>query len=63
MRFGERIRDSRLAKGWRLRNLAEQVGVSHTHLARVQSEHLNYGDYASDDLVRQLADALDGSED
>lgn len=63
MRFGERLRELRRAKGWRLRDLAEQVGVSHTHLSRVENERLNYGAYASDDLIHRLAKALDGSED
>lgn len=63
MRFGERIRQLRRAKGWRLRDLAEKVGVSHTHLSRVENERLNYGDYASDALIHRLAESLGGSED
>ena len=63
MRFGERVRALRLVKGWRLRDLAERVGVGHTHLSRVENEHLNYGVYPSDDLIDRIADALEADED
>jgi transcriptional regulator with XRE-family HTH domain len=63
VRFGDRIRDLRQGKGWRLRDLAEMVGASHIYLSRVENERLNYGDYASDDLLHRLAEALDTSED
>ena len=63
MRFGDRVRELRLAKGWRLRDLAAKVGVGFTHLSRVENERLNYGDYPSDALIHRLADALDADED
>jgi len=63
MRFGERVRQLRQAKGWRLRDLAERVGVGHTHLSRVENERLNYGEYPSDDMIRRIAAALEGDED
>jgi transcriptional regulator with XRE-family HTH domain len=63
MRFGERVRALRLEKDWRLRDLAERVGVGHTHLSRVENEHLNYGVYPTDDLIHRLAIALDADED
>ena len=63
MRFGDRVRELRLAKGWRLRDLAAKVGVGFTHLSRVVNERLNYGDYPSDSLIHRLADALDADED
>ena len=63
MRFGDRVRELRLAKGWRLRDLAAKVGVGFTHLSRVENERLNYGDYPSDSLIHRLADALDADED
>ncbi len=44
MTFGDRIRELRKQKEWRLRDLAEKVGVGVTHLSRVENEHLNYGD-------------------
>lgn len=63
MRFGERVRALRKAKGWRLRDLAERVNVGHTHLSRVENEHLNYGEYPTDDLIHRIALALEIDED
>jgi transcriptional regulator with XRE-family HTH domain len=63
MRFGDRVRDSRLKKGWTLRDLAKKVGVGFTYLSRVENERLNYGDYPSDALIHRLADALDADEE
>ena len=62
MRFGERIRELRLKKGWRLRVLAERVGVGHTHLSRIETERLNYGEYPSVSMIHRLAEALDVDE-
>ena len=63
MTFGDRIRELRKQKEWRLRDLAERVGVGITHLSRVENEHLNYGDYPSDALIHRLADALEANEE
>jgi len=63
MRFGERIRELRLKKGWRLRDLAERVGVGHTHLSRIENKRLNYGEYPSVSVIHRLAEALDADED
>ncbi len=63
MTFGDRIRELRKQKEWRLRDLAEKVGVGVTHLSRVENEHLNYGDYPSDSLIHRLAEALDADEE
>ena len=63
MCFGERIQELRLQKGWRLRDLAERVGVGQTHLSRIENERLNYGEYPSTPLIHRLAGALDVCED
>lgn len=63
MRFGDRVRDIRLKKGWTLRELATKVGVGFTYLSRVENERLNYGDYPSDALIHRLADALEADEE
>src|ERR1039457_3358999 len=63
MMFGKRVRQLRLAKGWRLRDLAGKVDVGFTYLSRVENERLNFGDYPSDALIHRLADALDADED
>lgn len=63
MSFGERVRELRHAKGFTLREMAEQVGVGFTYLSRVENGRLNYGDYPSNALIHRLADALDGDEE
>ena len=63
MTFGERVRELRNAKGWSLRDLAEQVGVGFTYLSRVENGRLNYGDYPSNALIHRLADSLDADEE
>jgi transcriptional regulator with XRE-family HTH domain len=63
MRFGNRVRELRKAKGLSLRGLAGKVGVGFTYLSRVENEKLEYGDYPSDQLICKLAKALDGDAD
>ncbi len=63
MRFGERVRELRKAKGWSLRDLASKVKVGFTYLSRVENEKLEYGDYPSDPLICKLAKALDADAD
>ena len=63
MRFGERVRELRRKKGWRLRDLAERVGVGHTHLSRIENERLNYGEFPTTPLIHRLAQALDTDVD
>src|ERR1035438_2967203 len=48
---GDRVRELRQKKGWRLRDLAAKVGFGFTYLSRVGSERLNFGDYPSDALT------------
>ena len=63
MRFGERLRELRRAKGFTLRDLAGKVGVGFTYLSRAENERLQYGDYPSDALIGKLAKALDADAD
>ncbi len=63
MRFGERLRELRKAKGFTLRDLAARVGVGHTYLSKAENERLEYGDYPSNALICKLAKALDGDVD
>src|SRR6516162_4738125 len=63
MRFGERLRQLRKAKGFTLRGLAAKVGVGFTYLSKAENERLEYGDYPSDALICKLAKALDADAD
>jgi transcriptional regulator with XRE-family HTH domain len=63
MRFGNRVRELRKAKGLSLRGLAAKVGVGFTYLSRAENEKLQYGDYPSSQLICRLAKALDADAD
>jgi transcriptional regulator with XRE-family HTH domain len=63
MRFGDRIRAIRTAKGFSQRALGERVGVSFTYISKVENGKLYFGDYPSEDLIRRLATALDTDEE
>ena len=63
MRFGERLRELRRAKGFTLRDLAAKVGVGFTYLSRAENERLQYGDYPSNALIDKLAKALEADAD
>ncbi len=63
MRFGDRIRDFRTAKGFSQRALGEQVGVSFTYISKVENGKLDFGDFPSEDLIRRLAAALGADEE
>lgn len=63
MRFGNRLRQLRQAKGYTLRDLAARVGVGFTYLSRAENEKLQYGDYPSNALIEKLAKALDADPD
>jgi transcriptional regulator with XRE-family HTH domain len=46
-----------------LRDLAPKVGVGFTYLSKVETGHLDFGDYPSETLIRKLAKALDADLD
>lgn len=63
MRFGDRVRELRTARGYSQRALGERVGVSFTYISKVENGKLDFGDYPSEDLIRRLAAALDADEE
>jgi len=56
-RFGDIIRDKRLAKGFSLRKFAEMVKVSPTYISHVEQGKVQYAPAA--DCVRRMAEASD----
>jgi transcriptional regulator with XRE-family HTH domain len=54
--FGEYMRRLRRARKWSLHALADQSGISYTHLSRLENDST----LPSADSVVRLADALDG---
>jgi transcriptional regulator with XRE-family HTH domain len=63
MRFGERLRELRKAKGFTLRDVAARVGVGHWYLSKAENERLDYGDYPSNALIAKLAKVLEADAD
>lgn len=57
MRFGERVRELRKAKGLSQRALGVKVGVSFTYVSKIENEKLDFGDYPSEELIGKLAKA------
>jgi HTH-type transcriptional regulator, competence development regulator len=62
-RFGDRIRHLRKAKGLGQRAFAENVGISHTYVSKIENEKLDFGDYPSEELICKIAAALEADED
>src|SRR5690606_3338016 len=62
MRFGERIRELRLAKNLTQRDLGEKVGVEFSYVSKIENEKLDFGDVPSERLIQKLADALETDE-
>jgi transcriptional regulator with XRE-family HTH domain len=63
MRFGEKVRALRTAKGLSLRALGQRLGVSYAYISKVENGKLAFGDYPSEDLIRRLAAALGADEE
>ena len=63
MRFGERLRALRRARGLSLRGLGRRLGVSYAYICKVENGKLAFGDYPSAGLIRKLALELDADED
>src|SRR5271154_4773429 len=62
-RFGQRVRQLRVAKGLSLRDLAPKVGVGFTYLSKVENGRLDFGDYPGEAFIRKLAKTLDTDAD
>ena len=61
--FGERLRDLRKAKSLSQRALAEIVGINFTYLSKIENEKLDFAQFPSEDLIRKLANSLNGDVD
>jgi transcriptional regulator with XRE-family HTH domain len=59
VRFGEKIRSLRVAKGLSQRRLVQRVGMSFAYVSKIESAELDFGDYPSEEMVRRLVTALD----
>jgi transcriptional regulator with XRE-family HTH domain len=63
MRFRQRVRALRTAKGLSLRALGQRVGVSFAYISKVENSKCDYADYPSANLICRLAVALDADEE
>lgn len=63
MKFGTRLRELRKGKNLGQRALAGLVGVSFTYVSKIENEHLDFGDYPSEELILKLAGALEADAD
>jgi HTH-type transcriptional regulator, competence development regulator len=63
MRFGQKIRQLRQAKGLGQRALAQQVGSNFTYISKIETGKLDYSSYPSEAMIHKLAEALDADED
>jgi transcriptional regulator with XRE-family HTH domain len=63
MRFGERVRQLRLAKNLTLRDLAARVQVGYSYLSRCETGTLAFADFPGEALILKLAAALDADAD
>jgi len=63
MRFGKRVRELRKANGLTLRDLSQRVGVGFTYLSKIETNTLEAGHKASEQLIHKLAIELGGDED
>jgi transcriptional regulator with XRE-family HTH domain len=63
MKFGEKVRSLRQAKGLSQRALAPQLGIDFTYLSKIENERLACGDYPSEGLICKIARVLDADED
>jgi transcriptional regulator with XRE-family HTH domain len=63
MRFGKRVRELRKANGLTLRDLSQRVGVGFTYLSKIETNKLEAGHKASEQLIHRLAIELGGDED
>lgn len=63
MRFGQRVKELRTAKGLTLRALASKVGCGFTYLCKIEREKLDFAEYPSTPLIVKLAAALEADED
>jgi transcriptional regulator with XRE-family HTH domain len=63
MRFGTKVRATRLLRGMTQLELAKRMSVSVSYISKVENERLHFGDYPSEKFIHKLADELQTDED
>jgi HTH-type transcriptional regulator, competence development regulator len=63
MKFGTKVRTTRLTRGMTQQELAKRMSVSVSYISKVENERLHFGDYPSEKFIHKLADELETDED
>lgn len=63
MKFGTKVRDTRIQRGMTQQELAKRMKVSVSYISKVENERLHFGDYPSEKFIHKLADELEADED
>lgn len=63
MKFGQRVRELRMASSMTQLELAERMCVSMSYISKVERGRLQSGDYPSEKFIHKLAGELKADED
>jgi len=63
MKFGNRLRQIRAAKGLSQRELAAKVGINFTYLSKIENDRLDFSKSPSETTICKLARALETDEE
>lgn len=63
MKFGNRLRQIRAAKGLSQRELAAKVGINFTYLSKIENDRLDFSQSPSEATICKLAQALEIDEE
>ncbi len=63
MKFGQRVRELRMASSMTQLELAERLSVSMSYISKVERGRLQSGDYPSEKFIHKLAHELEADED
>lgn len=63
MKFGTKVRATRIRRGMTQQELAKRMRVSVSYISKVENERLHFGDYPSERFIHRLADELETDED
>lgn len=63
MKFGTKVRATRMQRGMTQQELAKRMSVSVSYIGKVENERLHFGDYPSEKFILRLALELHADED
>jgi transcriptional regulator with XRE-family HTH domain len=63
MKFGTKVRATRIQRGMTQQELAKRMSVSVSYISKVENERLHFGDYPSEKFIHKLSQELRADED